>query len=343
MTKSSNQRVYVIAEAGSNHNQDWSLALRLIDTACEAGADAVKFQVFYGNTLYAREVKMARYLVAAGKASEEDRLADLMSSMQLDRSWLPRLAEACRQRSIDFLATPFDLPAVAQLQETGVPYFKVASSEINNFHLLAAVAECQKPVFLSTGMARLADIERAVDFLESHAVRDLTLLHCTAAYPTPIEDAHIRAMSTLEKTFGYPVGFSDHTQDEISAVLAVGLGATVIEKHFTMDRSLPGPDHAFAATPEDLKAYVSSIRRAERALGSPRIRVANAEADVVQYRTGLVLGRPVRAGEVLTEDVVLMKRPGWGIPPQDLDIVVGHRVLRDLEEDHILTWSDFLA
>jgi N,N'-diacetyllegionaminate synthase len=139
------------------------------------------------------------------------------------------------------------------------------------------------------------------------------------------------------------VGFSDHTQDDLSAVLAVGLGATVIEKHFTMDRGLPGPDHAFAAIPSELQGYVSSIRRAERALGSARIRVANAEAEVVQYRTGLVLRRPVRAGEVLREDAVVMKRPGWGIPPQNLKTVLGHRVLRDLEEDHILTWNDFLA
>lgn len=276
-------------------------------------------------------------------AREGDRMPDLMDAVALDLAWLPRLSRACREREIEFLATPFDEHAVIALEKVGVPCFKIASSEINNFQLLAAVAKCRKPVILSTGMASLADIERAMECLESGGAGQVTLLRCTVAYPAAIEDANLLAMRTLREAFNCNVGFSDHTEDDISAVLAVGLGATVIEKHFTLDRNLPGPDHAFARTPPELSKYVESIRRGESALGSPRIRVAECERGELAYRSGLVLRRALACGEVLTEDAVVMKRPGWGIAPHELRTVLGHRVLRDLEEDHILVWSDFLA
>jgi sialic acid synthase SpsE len=334
---------YVIAEAGSNHNRDWDLALRLIDAARDAGADAVKFQVFQGQALYARDVPVAPYLVKAGKAAVGSRIADLMDGIAIDRDWLPRLSEACQERGVDFLASPFDADAVLRLDQLGVRYLKIASSEINNFQLLDSIAHCGRPVILSTGMASLADIERAVEHLETGGIPELTLLRCTVKYPAPAAEANLLAMRTLGASFGCPVGFSDHTRDEICAVIAVALGATVIEKHFTIDTSLPGPDHSFALNPSELRDYIGSIRTAEQALGSARVRPTRSEAELLPYRSGLVLRRALRTGEPLTPDAVVMKRPGWGIAPHELPIVLNRRVLQDLPADHILTWSDFLA
>jgi sialic acid synthase SpsE len=335
-------KTFIIAEAGSNHNNSWDNVLLLIDAAHAAGADAIKFQLFTGEGLYCAEVEVADYLVKAGKAQAGDRISDLLDRIALPREWVGRIKSACDDAGIEFMATPFDCEAVSLLDEAGVKRFKVASSELNNFQILDRIAQTRKPIILSCGMATLADIERAVEFLKARDANDVTPLHCTVRYPAGATDVNMRALETLRAAFGFPVGFSDHTMSNVAGILAVAMGAAIVEKHFTLDRSLPGPDHFFALTPPELTAYVAALREAEEALGSSRIEVRECEKDLAKYRTGLVLRHPVKRGECVAESDVIMKRPGWGIPTHMMSAVVGRKAIRDLPAEHILSWDDFM-
>ncbi len=335
-------KTFVVAEAGSNHNRNWDTALSLVDAARAAGADAIKFQLFTGAGLYSAEVEVADYLVKAGKAQAGDQISDLLDRIALPREWVGRIKRACDDAGIEFMATPFDCEAVALLDEAGVGRFKVASSELNNFQILDSIAQTRKPIILSCGMAALADIERAVDFLRARQVEDITLLHCVVNYPAKPADVNMKALETLRAAFGVPVGFSDHTMSSVAGVIAVAMGAAVVEKHFTLDRSLPGPDHFFALTPAELTTYIAALREAEEALGSARIEVRQCENDLAKYRTGLVLRHAVKKGECVAESDVIMKRPGWGIPAHMMSAVVGRKAIRALPAEHILSWDDFM-
>jgi len=331
---------FIIAEAGSNHNRDFDTAIRLIDVAAEAGADAVKFQIFAAEKIYSKKTPMASYLKDKKLARDGETLWDIIKRLEIPRGWTAELMAHCRSRGILFLCTPFDIPAVEELETAGVEAYKIASFEITHLPLIERVAKTGKPLILSTGMANLEDIEVALGTFRQAGGRDVALLHCAIAYPPAWENLHLRAMDTMRQAFQMPVGFSDHTMGYITDVAAVARGACIIEKHYTLSRNQEGPDHPFSLEPDELKAMVTAIRQTEAALGSPVKQHTAAEQELYRIaRRSLVAARAIPRGTVITREMIEVKRPGFGIPTRFLDLVVGRTALRDIDEDDILTWD----
>lgn len=339
---------FVIAEAGSNHNRDFNQALKLIDVAVEAGADAVKFQTYSAEKIYSKKTPKMSYLKKAcprlrsgkGLAKEDESVYDLIKRIEIPRKWHKDLADYCAGKGVVFLSTPFDLQAVDELEEVGMLAYKIASFEITHLPLLEHAARTGKPLILSTGMADLSDIEAALEVIYRQGNQNVGLLHCAINYPPKYEDLNLRAMETMRQAFQVPVGFSDHTLGIISAIAAVALGASVIEKHYTLDRKLPGPDHPFALEPDELKAMVQAIRDTEAALGSPIKKHTEAEEEMYRLgRRSLVAACNIPKGTTITREMIEVKRPGYGIPTKMLDVVVGRKAQVDIEEDDILTWE----
>ena len=331
---------FVIAEAGVNHNGSLELALELVSAAKACGADAVKFQTFEARSLVTRSAAKAAYQLAASDATDDSQYA-MLAPLELDRTAWRRIHAHCRDVGIEFLSSPFDERSVDVLDELGVRAFKVPSGEITNLPYLVHLGAKGKPVLLSTGMAWLGEVEAAVRTLQDAGVRELTLLHCVTEYPAPPEQINLRAMATLAAAFGLPVGYSDHTAGIEIAVAAVALGAAVIEKHFTLDTNLPGPDHRASLDPAAFTAMVSAIRSVELALGDGRKRPAACELpNLVVVRKSLVATRELRAGERLERGDVAVKRPGSGIVPGELERVLGRRAARDIAADQVIGWQD---
>ena len=354
-------RVYVIAEAGVNHNGDMALARALVDAAADAGADAVKFQTFKAERLVSETAPKAAYQKAS-TAADETQFA-MLKRLELPPESHHALVERCRERKIDFLSTPFDIESLRFLiDELRLTTIKIPSGEITNGPLLLEAARSHIQILLSTGMCSLEEVEAALGVLAfgftepaagptQHAFRSalatdaglravregVTLLHCTSEYPAPLADANLRAMETMGAAFGAPVGFSDHTQGIATDIAAAALGATVIEKHFTLDRSLPGPDHGASLEPGQLAEMVAAIRDVEKALGdgvkAPRPSEAG-NLDVV--RKSLVALRPIRAGEAFTAKNLGAKRPGNGVSPMEYWDLLGRSAARDLQEDETI-------
>ena len=332
---------YVIAEAGSNHNRDLATALRLIDVAAEAGADAVKFQTYTADGLYSRRTPTMSYLEKDGLVHERESVHDLIRRIEMPWEWHRDLAEHAASRGIHFLSTPFEEAAVDALEEVGVPAYKIASYEINHLPLIEHAARTAKPLLISTGMASLGDIERALDTANAAGCEDVMLLHCAINYPPRFDDLNLHAIETLARAFRVPVGWSDHTLGHTADVVAVALGACAVEKHYTLSREQPGPDHPFALEPHELRAMVSAIREAEQALGSSVKRVTDAEREMYRLgRRSLVAARDIAAGTRITRQDIAVKRPGLGIPVHELAQVIGRRSARDIGGDDVLTWED---
>lgn len=326
------ERVYVIAEAGANHDRDLAKAHALIDAAAEAKADAVKFQVYTADGLYSRHTPIF--------PGESRRPHDVISEVELPRAWEPELQAHAHERGLDYFATPFDYEAVDAQAALGVPCFKWASSEINDLPMLAHAAKHGLPMILSTGMCDLADVQAAVDTVRSVGNASIVLLHCSALYPTPLDEVNLRAMQTLATAFGLPVGYSDHTLGIAIPTAAVALGACVIEKHFTLDRRSKGPDHPYALEPHELAAMVRQIRDVEASLGSAiKAPTKGERAKRHLSRRSLVTTRELRAGEVLRREDVMTKRPGTGLEPRLIGVVVGRTVRVDVPEGTPLTWE----
>jgi N,N'-diacetyllegionaminate synthase len=328
----------VIAEAGVNHNGSPDLALRLVDAAADAGADAIKFQTFNADALATASAPVAAYQRERTAAKSQ---VDMLRALELP----PDALRACRDRAVErgllFLSTPFDRNAVRVLAELGVPAFKVGSGDLTNLVLLRAVAAHRLPVLLSTGMASLEEVDAAVADLRSHGDPPLVLLQATSAYPADPSDANLAAMATLGGRFGVPVGCSDHTPGIAVATAAAALGAAVIEKHLTLDRSLPGPDHAASLEPNQFADLVRAVREAHAAIGDGEKAPRPAEEDVARVvRRSLVVVRPISAGEVLAEGDLDAMRPAGGMSPLLLDDVIGRRAARDLEARRLLLPDD---
>jgi len=331
--------VYVIAEAGVNHDGSLPKALEMVAAAADAGADAVKFQVFRAAELVTQDAACAAYQQSATGAARQ---RDLLERLELDDADFARLRDACARRGVAFLATPFGVRDVGRLVELDSAAIKIASTDSTNFPLLRAASATGKPLIASTGAATEAEIEQVVGLLRrGGAGRRLVLLHCVSAYPTPPEHANLAAIGALAVKFALPVGFSDHTTLEQTGGWAVAAGACVLEKHFTLDRSACGPDHALSLEPAGLKAYIAQARLAAAALGRGTLGYDAIEADVrASARRSLVAGRALRAGVVLTEDMIALKRPAGGIEPADLERVVGRVLRRELAPDEPLAWED---
>jgi sialic acid synthase SpsE len=333
----------VIAEAGSNHNRDLATALRLIDVAAEAGADAVKFQTYTAEGLYSRQTPGMTYLEEQGLIGERESVWELIKRVEIPWEWHGELARHAAQAGITFLSTPFEEAAVDLLEEVGVPAYKIASYEVNHLPLIERVARTGKPMLISTGMASLGDIERALDTAAAAGARNLMVMHCAVNYPPRFADLNLRAITTMREAFQIPIGWSDHTPGHTADVVAVTLGACAVEKHFTLSRAQTGPDHPFALEPDELGAMVTAIREAEDALGSSVKRVTDAEADLFRLgRRSLVAARDIPAGGELSRGDLAVKRPGFGIPVDALDQVIGRHVVRDVVSDQVLEWDDLV-
>jgi sialic acid synthase SpsE len=329
---------YVIAEAGANHNRDLGLAKALIDAAADAGADAVKFQTYTGSALYSKKAPRFSYL-------QDDRSPhDLLDAVALPRDWQPELAEHARGRTIAFFSTPFDRDAVDGLAALHVPAMKISSFELTDPGLIRHAASVGVPVILSTGMANYGEIEDALDAVRAAGNDQVALLRCASLYPSPPEIMNLRAMATMRAAFGVPVGLSDHTTGISVATAAAALGAEIIEKHFTLDRSMKGPDHPFALEPDELGAMVRAVRDAEVALGNGRLEgPSDAESEEMYRlaRRSVIAAEGIPAGTIVSAEMLTTKRPGYGIKPKDIDLVVGRVARVDIEADDILSWDMF--
>ncbi len=318
----------VVAEAGVNHNGSAELAMRLVEAAAASGADAVKFQTFSADAVATPNAPQAAYQQARAAAASQ---VEMLRAVELSADALRACSARTAELGMVLLSTPFDLASVEVLAEMGVPAFKVGSGDLTNLVLLRAVAAHGRPVLLSTGMATLDEVATVVDDLRAHGDPPLVLLHCTSAYPAATGDANLRAMATLRERFGVPVGYSDHTPGTAVAVAAASLGAALIEKHLTLDRAMPGPDHAASLEPDAFAAMAAAVREAHVALGDglKQPRVAEEDARRVARRS-LVVTRAIRAGERIAAADLDAMRPEGGISPLRLDDVIGRRAARDL-------------
>lgn len=330
---------FVIAEAGVNHNGDLDLARQLVEVAASAGADAVKFQTFRAEKLVTAGAPKATYQQRQS-GTEEGQLG-MLRRLELSREDHLELMALCRRLGILFLSTPFEEESADLLESLGVAAYKLPSGEITNLPLLAHVARKGRPLILSTGMATLGEIEAAVGAIAAAGNPDLALLHCVSSYPTAPADANLRAMATLASAFPCPVGYSDHTEGIAIPLAAVALGACILEKHFTLDRSLPGPDQQVSLEPDELKALVAGIRQVEAALGDGLKRPAACESNTAAVaRKSLVAAMDIPEGAVLTAAAITLKRPGTGLPPALLPHLLGRCARTAIARDSLLRWED---
>ncbi|WP_336325840.1 N-acetylneuraminate synthase [Halovenus sp. HT40] len=335
--RSEQQACEVIAEAGINHNGDLGTAKRLVDAAADAGADTVKFQTFQTEEIVTRDTERAGYQKRAGDSSQYE----MLEAVELQKSDHFALQEYCQNRGIEFLSTPYDPGSVSLLEELDVDRYKIASADIINKPLLKSVADTGKPVILSTGMASLGEIERAVEFLQTHGCDSVVLMYCVSCYPATPDDIDMQCIDTLRRTFGVPVGFSDHTRGTSVPIIAAGNGASVIEKHFTLDRSMEGPDHEASLEPSELERMVNGIRTATAVEGDGTIKQPPCERENrPQMRRSLHVCRDISAGAELAEDDLIVVRPDDGISPWKIDDVVGCTTKRDLKAQESVTWND---
>jgi N,N'-diacetyllegionaminate synthase len=315
--------VFVIAEAGVNHNGSLELAKKLVDAAKDAGADCVKFQTFISKNIVSKNAVKAEY--QKQQTEPEESQHDMLKKLELSFNEFVKLNDYCKSKDIDFLDS----------LEMGT--WKIPSGDITNLPYLIKIAKLNKPVILSTGMSTMEDIRSAIKALKENGVAELTVLHCTTEYPTPFEDVNLNAMNTIKEEFGVKVGYSDHTKGIEVPIAAVALGATVIEKHFTLDRNMEGPDHKASLEPNELKAMVDSIRHIELALGNGMKQPAESEKkNMAVARKSIIASKDIKAGEIFTEENLAVKRPGHGISPMRWFDVIGKSAPRDFEEDELI-------
>jgi N,N'-diacetyllegionaminate synthase len=333
------QPPYIIAEVGSNHNGDMDLCRQLIDAAAEAGAHAVKFQSWSDTSLIAEE-EYARNTEYSDKKKHFGSLREMVTAYQLTTDQHREASAHCRRRGIAFCSTPFSVEEANLLEELEVPFFKIASMDIVHLPLLRFVARKQLPVVISTGMATLAEIERAVTTVRAEGNDQVVLLHCVSIYPPDFDTIHLRNMAMMQDAFDVPVGFSDHTLGTAIPLAAIALGASVIEKHFTLDQEMAGWDHAISANPEQLRTIVVEGRNIFTALGQRKRIVSPAEIEKrKKFRRSLVATRKLDRGHVLTEADLDAKRPGTGIAPDEITYVIGRRLSSDVAADQVLQWE----
>lgn len=328
-------RIFIIAEAGVNHNGDMQTARRLIDTAAAAGADAVKFQTFKTENLVCRNAKKAAYQMETTSAEESQ--FDMLKKLELTPDMHRELISYCHKKNIMFLSTPFDLDSLRYLVDCGLAIIKIPSGEITNYPLLREAAKSGKRIILSSGMSTLDEVREAVAVLKENGSSDITVLHCNTEYPTPFSDVNLRAMQTIREKLGVSVGYSDHTQGTEAAVAATALGAEIIEKHFTLDKNMEGPDHKASLEPDELTEMVRAIRHIEQALGDGEKEPSESEKKNMSVaRKSIVAGRGIKAGERFSEENLAAKRPGTGVSPMLWNQVIGRKAKRDFAADEMI-------
>lgn len=327
--------VFIIAEAGVNHNGSFELAKKLIDKAVWAGADCVKFQTFKSENCISVYAEKANYQKKTTDANESQ--LDMVRKLELSYNQFRELRNYCNQKGIMFLSTPFDLESIDFLAELGVKTWKIPSGEITNYPLLCAIGKRKESVIMSTGMCTMEDVHAAVKVLKDFGTTDITLLHCTTEYPAPYDSVNLKAMLTLQKEFGCKVGYSDHTNGIEIPVAAVAMGAAVIEKHFTLDKNMEGPDHKASLEPDELKQMVQSIRNVESALGNGVKEPSDAEKkNIAIARKSIVAKCEIKKGDIFTEENITAKRPGNGISPMQWNEIIGKTAVRDFSPDEMI-------
>ncbi len=330
----------IIAEAGVNHNGKLSIAKQMVLAAKEAGADYIKFQTFYPKALVSEYAEKADYQ----KKDMEDMESQLemLERLSLSHDDFIRLKDYCQEQGIGFLSTPFDMESVRFLDKLNMDFWKLPSGEITNLPYLLEIAKTGKPVVMSTGMCELKEIEAAVTCLKKGGVKELILLHCNTEYPTPMEDVNLKAMLTLRKVFSLAVGYSDHTQGIEIPIAAAAMGACVLEKHFTLDRTMKGPDHSASLEPGELKEMVRAVRNVERAIGTGNKKPSESEKKNIEVvRKSIVAKCEIAKGEIFTEENLAVKRPGIGISPMKWFEIIGKRAERDFKADEIISFESF--
>jgi len=338
------QKTLIIAEAGVNHNGDIGIAKKLIDIAVEAKVDYVKFQSFVAEKLVSPQAKKAEYQ-SRNIGDGDDSQLKMLKKLELSNKDHIDLIIYCKQRGIKFFSTAFDIDGIDYLDSLNLDLFKIPSGELTNYPYLKRVAEKGKPVILSTGMANLLEIEAALDILINNGIikNKITVLHCNTEYPTPMEDVNLKAMLTIKEKFGVSIGYSDHTLGIEVPIAAVALGAKVIEKHFTLDRKLEGPDHAASLEPDELVEMVRSIRNIENAISGNGVKTASKSElkNKSIARKSIHLNQKVLSGEIITENIFIPLRPGDGISPMDIPKIIGKKINKDLPVFHKLKFEDF--
>ncbi len=328
-------KVFIIAEAGVNHNGNIDTAKKMIDVAYEAGVDAIKFQSFKASKLVSENAKKAEYQLKTTNSQESQ--YQMLKGLEIDYTQHVELKRFCEQRGITFLSSPCDVESVDMLNTLGMEIYKIPSGEITNFPLLKKIGSLKKKVILSTGMCTLSDIEGALTVLAKSGTENITVLHCNTEYPTPFKDVNLSAMITIKNAFKVEVGYSDHTNGIEIPIAAVAMGARVIEKHFTLDKSMVGPDHKASLSPDELRKMVISIRNVELAIGNGIKKPSESEyknLDIV--RKSIVANCNIKKGEIFTETNITTKRPGTGISPMHWENVLGQRAIKDFKKDELI-------
>ena len=332
------KKTFIIAEAGVNHNGSLDRAKNMVKVAARAGVDAIKFQTFITKTLVTKDAIKADYQIKASGQSETQ--FEMLKKLELSVESHLELLESCRLNQIEFLSTAFDLTTIDLLVTMGLKKWKISSGEITNLPYLRKIGALKKEIILSTGMAYLGEIEDALNVLTGAGteLKDITVLHCNTEYPTPMQDVNLKAMQTIKSAFpGVHVGYSDHTEGIEVPIAAVAMGATIIEKHFTLDKNLPGPDHKASLEPDELTAMVRAIRNIEIALGNGIKKPSPSESkNMVIARKSIVAAWDIRKGEPFTEENLTVKRPGTGITPMRWDEVIGQRASKDYQQDELI-------
>lgn len=331
--------VTIIAEAGVNHNGSIDIAKQLIDKAAEAGVDYVKFQTFKSEKLVSRSACQADYQKKNIGSQSDDSQLNMLKKLELSESDHEELIEYCKEKDIKFFSTAFDMDSIDYLQSLNLDLWKIPSGEITNYPYIKKIAQYGKPVILSTGMCEIDDIRAAIEVFLKNGLRkeQITVLHCNTEYPTPYKDVNLRAMLEIQKEFGVNVGYSDHTNGIEVPIAAVALGAQVIEKHFTLNRNMEGPDHKASLEPDELKTMVGAIRNIEQALGDGHKHITESEyKNIAIARKSIVAACKIKKGELLTEENLTVKRPGTGISPMRWEEIVGTRAIMDYNEEDLI-------
>lgn len=326
--------VYIIAEAGVNHNGCFDIACKMVDAAKNSGADCIKFQTFKTEKLVSSSAQKAEYQkTTTGDGSQ----MEMLKKLELSREEFVAIKNYCDRIGICFLSTPFDIESIEFLKTFEMPFWKIPSGEVTNYPYLVTIAKTGKPVVMSTGMCNLSEIQEAIRVLRKHGTREIKLLHCNTEYPTPFEDVNLKAMKTLRERFNLDVGYSDHTKGIEIPIAAVAMGATVIEKHFTLDRNMEGPDQKASLEPDELKAMVKAIRNVEKAIGNGIKQPSQSEKkNIVIARKSIVASREIKKGELLSDENLTTKRPGNGMNPMKWPDVIGTFAKRDFAEDEMI-------
>ena len=333
--------VFIIAEAGVNHNGKLELAKKLVDMAVECGADAIKFQTFRAEESTGKFADKAKY--QKENTNIEESQLEMIKKLELPFECFKILKDYCCEKKIKFISTPDGSESLNYLMSIGVDVIKIGSTEVSNIEFLKQIGKTNKEVILSTGMSTLGEVEKAIMALKSTGNKNIKIMQCTTDYPTAYEDVNVNAMVTMREAFKVPVGLSDHTVSNEAAIAAVALGAEFVEKHITLDRKMEGPDHKASMPPDEFKAYISAIRNTEKLLGDGIKKPTEREVEIMKdVRRSIVAARDIQEGEILTKEMVSYKRPGTGINPEFVDVIIGKKIKAKLYKDQLIEWMDII-